>query len=81
MTPEKADIEPSIIHAVSTAENVQVDIKAHGLNPNGKLSSGVMKITAPLMVADPRVDHRSESFEKHSECSKESIYDKGESIG
>jgi hypothetical protein len=81
MMPEEANIESSMIPAVSTAENVQVDIKAQGLNPNGKLSSRVMTITAPLMVADPRVDPGSESFEKHSERSKEYIYNKGESIG
>jgi len=80
--PAEADIESSMNPAISMAEIVQLDFKPDGLDPHGKLASGMVTIVAPLRVADPRVDPHSESYGNYEGQSiKEHLCDNGESIG
>jgi len=80
--PAEADIESSMIPAILMAEIAVLNVKPEGLDPHGKVASGIVTFIAPLRVADPRVDPQSKLYRQYEEQStKEHLYDKGESIG
>jgi hypothetical protein len=64
-------------------EIIHLDIKAYGLDPNGRLAFGAITLISRLKQVSPRVDPSSETYQEYPEsgAGQDHIWDNGESIG